>query len=112
MINKLIKIGFVALSLVFADSNSSQITILVTTNVHGEVEPCGWKKKPLGGLARKATIIENLINSGDNPLVLDAGDLFFKSTDIDPGIALDVAKINAIIIAAIAISIINHLGIF
>ncbi|MDC1050979.1 hypothetical protein OAQ87_02155 [Candidatus Marinimicrobia bacterium] len=52
----------------------------------------------MGGLARKATIIENLINSGDNPLVLDAGDLFFKSTDIDPGIALDVAKINAKII--------------
>jgi len=41
MINKLLKIGFVALSLVFADSDSSKITILATTNVHGEIDPCG-----------------------------------------------------------------------
>jgi 2',3'-cyclic-nucleotide 2'-phosphodiesterase (5'-nucleotidase family) len=52
----------------------------------------------LGGLARKATIIENLINNGDEPIILDAGDLFFKSADIDPGVSLDVAKINAEII--------------
>jgi 2',3'-cyclic-nucleotide 2'-phosphodiesterase (5'-nucleotidase family) len=52
----------------------------------------------LGGLARKATIIENLIKNGDVPIVLDAGDLFFKSSDIDPGISLDVAKVNAEII--------------
>ena len=98
MINKILKLGFVALSIVLADSDPSRITILATTNVHGEVDPCGWKKKPLGGLARKATIIENLIKNGDVPIVLDAGDLFFKSSDIDPGISLDVAKVNAEII--------------
>ena len=52
----------------------------------------------MGGLARKATIIEDLIKNGDKPLILDAGDLFFKNADIDPGIAIDVAKINAEII--------------
>ena len=50
------------------------LTIIGTTNVHGEIDPCGWKKKPLGGLARKATILEQLNKDGINPLILDAGD--------------------------------------
>jgi len=74
------------------------LTIIGTTNVHGEVDPCGWKKKPLGGLARKATILEQLNNEGINPLILDAGDLLFKKNVIDPGVTLDVARINAEII--------------
>ena len=41
MINKILKLGFVALSIVMADSDPSSITILATTNVHGEVDPCG-----------------------------------------------------------------------
>ena len=49
----------------------------------------------MGGLARKATIIENLSNQNINPIVLDAGDLFFKKDKIEPGITTDIAKINA-----------------
>jgi|TARA_B110000116_G_scaffold185119_1_gene160445 hypothetical protein len=41
MITKILKIGFITLSLVFADNSLSNITILATTNVHGEVDPCG-----------------------------------------------------------------------
>ena len=52
----------------------------------------------MGGLARKATVIETLINNNENPIVVDAGDLFFKKDKIDPGVALDVAMINAEII--------------
>lgn len=74
------------------------LTIIGTTNVHGEIDPCGWKKKPLGGLARKATILEQLNNEGINPLVLDAGDLLFKKNVLDPGVTLDVSKVNAEII--------------
>ena len=74
------------------------LTIIGTTNVHGEIDPCGWKKKPLGGLARKATILEQLNKDGINPLILDAGDLLFKKNVIDPGVTLDVAKVNAEII--------------
>ena len=33
-----------------------------------------------------------------NPLILDAGDLLFKKNVIDPGVTLDVAKVNAEII--------------
>ena len=41
MIANVLKISFVALSLIFADSSLSNITILATTNVHGEIDPCG-----------------------------------------------------------------------
>ena len=57
---------------------SNSVSLIVTTNVHGEIDPCGWPKKPLGGLARKATIIDELRENGKDPLILDAGNLFFK----------------------------------
>ncbi len=52
----------------------------------------------MGGLARKSTIVNNSRDAGFETLVLDAGNLFFKQDNIDPGISLDVAKINAEII--------------
>ena len=58
LINFLV-ILFLSINL-FASSLSSDIVILGSANVHGEIEPCGWKKKPLGGLARKATIIDQI----------------------------------------------------
>ena len=84
-------------SLLISDVNNL-ITIIGTTNVHGEIDPCGWKKKPLGGLARKATVLQNLIDDNEHPIVLDAGDLYFKKENLDPGITLDAAKMNADII--------------
>ncbi len=52
----------------------------------------------MGGLARKATVIKNLKAEGINPLILDAGDLLFKKNILDPGVTLDVSKVNAEII--------------
>ena len=52
----------------------------------------------MGGLARKATILENLINNNESPIILDAGDLYFKKEDVDPGVSLETAMINAEII--------------
>ena len=63
-------------------AESKKIRIVSTANVHGETDPCGWKKKPLGGLARKATIIDELRSEGFDVLVLDAGNLFFKTEGI------------------------------
>ena len=96
---KMIHILFMFCFLFSQESFGNNIlTIIGTTNVHGEIDPCGWKKKPLGGLARKATILEQLNNEGINPLVLDAGDLLFKKNVLDPGVTLDVSKVNAEII--------------
>ena len=79
-------------------NNDIAIRIMATANVHNETDPCGWKKKPLGGLARKATILENLIDNNESPIILDAGDLYFKKEEVDPGVSLETAMINAEII--------------
>ena len=78
-------------------SDVKQIRIVSTANVHGETDPCGWKKKPLGGLARKATVIDNLRSEGFDVLVLDAGNLFFKKNDLT-SVNPDAAKMTAEII--------------
>ena len=56
------------------------ITLLVSTNVRGQLDPCGWKKNPLGGLSRKSTYVKQLNNEGKNVVILDAGDLLFNSS--------------------------------
>ena len=73
------------------------LQILATTNNNGEIEPCGWKKKPLGGLARKATIVDEEKQKNDNVIILDAGNLFFKKNQLSD-IDRDGLKINARII--------------
>ena len=82
-------------SIVFSTEVQNTFTIYATTNVGGETEPCGWKKKPLGGLARKSAILNKAKEENENYFVVDAGDLFFKNKKIDPGIPTDIAKINA-----------------
>ena len=94
MIRKPILLLFIFFQLVYSIDT---INIIATANVHGEIDPCGWKKKPLGGLARKATILEQY-NNEDNLYVVDAGNLFFSSETLEPGIATEIALINADII--------------
>jgi len=53
----------------------------------------------LGGLARKATVIDDLKDKNIKPIILDSGNLFYKSPQIDPGVTETIAKINAEIIA-------------
>ena len=57
---------------------SEQLTMLVTTNVRGQLDPCGWKANPLGGLPRRLTYINQLREGGVDPLLLDAGDALFE----------------------------------
>ena len=74
-------------------------TIIHSSNVWGETEPCGWPKNPLGGLARKASIIDEETLKGNPVIVLDSGDLFFsKSTLYADKDNIDEAKIRAEII--------------
>jgi len=57
---------------------SEQLTMLVTTNVWGQLDPCGWKANPLGGLPRRLTYINQLREGGVDPVLLDAGDALFE----------------------------------
>lgn len=52
----------------------------------------------MGGLARKATIINDLKKEGSDVIVADAGNLFFKKDKISSGITIDTAKETAKII--------------
>ena len=78
-------------------SEPFNLQIIATTNNNGEIEPCGWKKKPLGGLARKATIVDSKKEQYENLLVLDAGNLFFKKSKLTE-VEQEALKVNAKII--------------
>ena len=52
----------------------------------------------MGGLARKATILEQIKNENITPLVIDSGNLFFKKEKVEPGITIETAKVNAEVI--------------
>jgi 2',3'-cyclic-nucleotide 2'-phosphodiesterase (5'-nucleotidase family) len=52
------------------------ITLLYSSNLSGDYEQCGCPVHPLGGVARRATVIDRARAETDAALVLDGGDLF------------------------------------
>ena len=68
----------VAMSCADKAPSSEQLTMLVTSNVRGQLDPCGWKANPLGGLPRRLTYINQLKQGGVDPILLDAGDALFE----------------------------------
>lgn len=88
-----------SLTFIFGNfSSDNGIRLVLTSNVNGETDPCGWKKKPMGGLARKSTIIKDLKSEGHDVIVADAGNLFFKKDKLSNGITIEHAKATANII--------------
>ncbi len=66
-------------SLSFQSPNSKHLTILHTNDVHSHIEPFGpneGRNANLGGIARRATLIEKIRRENPNTLLLDAGDIF------------------------------------
>jgi 2',3'-cyclic-nucleotide 2'-phosphodiesterase (5'-nucleotidase family) len=53
-----------------------QITLLYSSNLNGDYEQCGCPVHPLGGVGRRATVLDRARADTDAALVLDAGDLF------------------------------------
>jgi 2',3'-cyclic-nucleotide 2'-phosphodiesterase (5'-nucleotidase family) len=52
------------------------LALLYTSNLHGKFIPCDCAVLPLGGLARRATVIGRARAEADATVVVDAGDLF------------------------------------
>ena len=52
----------------------------------------------MGGLARKATIVDEIKSDGHNPVIVDAGNLFFKTNKPAIGVSEDIRKISAEVI--------------
>lgn len=72
-------IGLGGLSLSFADNTRKHITILHTNDVHSHIEPFGpehSRNANMGGVARRATLVERIRQENPNTLLLDAGDIF------------------------------------
>jgi 2',3'-cyclic-nucleotide 2'-phosphodiesterase (5'-nucleotidase family) len=65
------------------EAEGRQVTILNINNVQGEIDSCGCRNDQLGGLAKRATIIENIAQRSPHLLLLDAGDCFFGSLRLD-----------------------------
>lgn len=60
-------------------SKRKHITILHTNDVHSHIDPFGPNDKRnanKGGVARRATLVENIRKENPNTLLLDAGDIF------------------------------------
>lgn len=69
-----------ALGSAFAAQTASAVTIVHTNDLLGELEPCGCRTNPLGGMARKANLLKR---TEDKEIIqLDAGDLLFPSQEI------------------------------
>jgi 5'-nucleotidase len=66
-------------SLSFKPEFERHITILHTNDVHSHIEPFGPDAGPnsnLGGVARRASLVEKIRQKNPNTLLLDAGDIF------------------------------------
>jgi 5'-nucleotidase len=63
----------------FASSNIKHITILHTNDVHSHIDPFPLtdpKNPNMGGVSRRASLIEKIRKESSNVLLLDAGDVF------------------------------------
>lgn len=63
----------------FSTNNIRQITILHTNDVHSHIDPfldSDPKNPNMGGVSRRASLIENIRKEQPNVLLLDAGDVF------------------------------------
>ncbi|WP_223551798.1 bifunctional UDP-sugar hydrolase/5'-nucleotidase [Aestuariivivens sp. NBU2969] len=63
----------------FSTINTKIITILHTNDVHSHIDPFGpgeGKDSNMGGVARRAALIDVIRNENPNTLLLDAGDIF------------------------------------
>src|SRR5690606_29667511 len=72
-------IGFGGLSFGFNQNKAKHITILHTNDVHSHIEPFGPddpRNANMGGVARRAALIEQIRQENPNTLLFDAGDTF------------------------------------
>ncbi|RKZ12493.1 hypothetical protein DRQ53_03305 [bacterium] len=60
-------------------AHAAEVTLLYNGSVNAELHDCGCKKRPLGGLARRAALIDEL-STGHDVLLLDAGNLMGDPT--------------------------------
>jgi 2',3'-cyclic-nucleotide 2'-phosphodiesterase (5'-nucleotidase family) len=84
-----------ALALAFLTRDAGATTILYSNDVLGEIEPCGCRVDPMGGVIRRAGLLKSLEGEKKGPfLQLDAGNFLFESADF-PESLVDSRKMQA-----------------
>lgn len=73
-------------------------TIIHSNDVLGEVEPCGCRSNPLGGVVRKENFLKKIREKDSSIVQLDAGDLFFPS-DAMPELLVKQSELQASFLA-------------
>ncbi len=83
---------FFCVSFLLLAATAHAATLIHTNDILGELEPCGCRSNPLGGMAR----MENLLKDQKDRslLVLDAGDLLFPTNTIPP-LLKDQSRVQA-----------------
>ncbi len=70
-------------------------TILYSNDVLGEVEPCGCRVDPMGGIVRRSGLMKRLESEKKGPFVqLDSGNLLFESKEF-PEVLVESRRIQA-----------------
>ena len=79
--------------------SSDAFGLVITTSMEGYIEPCGCTKDPLGGIARFATVFNDVkIALKNNIALIDAGNLLFDApTRIAADLCQDEKKIEVLL---------------
>jgi hypothetical protein len=75
-----------------AEAVRAEVTLVYSNDVQGELEPCGCRENPYGGLVRKAGLLARLPRG--ERLQLDAGNLLF-ATEVIPDPLVPQAEAQA-----------------
>ena len=67
---------------IFSADDKKSLTIFFTNNVNGELEPCGCRHFPLGGIDNAYAIIKNE-SKNSHTFFVDTGDTFFQTAFSD-----------------------------
>jgi hypothetical protein len=60
-----------------------QLTLALTGEVRGEIEPCGCPTVPYGGFVRRGSFLDRLRREDVPLFVLDAGEMLLKGSDVE-----------------------------
>ncbi|MBI3556227.1 MAG: hypothetical protein HY074_08185 [Deltaproteobacteria bacterium] len=58
------------------------VSIVYSANIDGEIEPCGCRSNPTGGVNRRWNFVQQKVPG--EKLIIDSGDLFFQSAPVPP----------------------------
>lgn len=101
----LILISHLSLSSPALGKKKIEFTILYTNDIMGEVDPSGRFRNPLGGLAKRSTLISQFKKEGKEILLVDTGNLLFPKPP-----QTEIKRKDAILRANLIIQSYNEMG--